>query len=123
MTISEIKQDLKDLRKLNIDLKTTLETIDIFKKTIEAVSQIDKTEAERTKSAIACIRDANTYNIRYMKAISRLKPLHKTIAIEIYINGKTQEQVAKRINYAKVTLRTRLLPKIINEIKDILENQ
>ena len=125
-----VKSDLKRLKRLVHCIEARLQYIERQEKRLEQIGKLPfDTERERARRIAernieqmcpsALIVEELTIEGRYMAAIFSLPPLEARIIVELYINDKTQEEVAKLIYYSKDTV-ARKSEKAIEKIAKIV---
>lgn len=113
-----VKSDLKRLKRLVHCIEARLQYIERQEKRLEQIGKLPfDTERERARRIAernieqmcpgALIVEELTLEGRYMAAIFSLPPLEARIIVELYINGKTQDEVARSVFYSKDTVARR----------------
>ena len=118
MSYETVKADLKRLKRLIHCIEVRLAVIERQEKLLAEIDKLSS-GAEREKARriaernIGQVRSAQliveelTLEGRYMAAIFSLPSLEARIIVELYINGKTQEEVARELYFCKDTVARR----------------
>lgn len=131
MNIEQIKKDLRELHGIQVSIKTLLETEERLRRQVIYLQQftgfekeIQHAEKEIDKlNTTDYISRATRINETYTDIFTKLKPLYRTIATAIYLNGYTHRQVADSLGYSIHTIRTRHLPQIYEQIKILINKK
>lgn len=110
-----VKSDLKRLKRLIHCIEARLSVIERQEKRLAEINKLPPgTERERARRIAernieqvrpdSLIFEELTIEEKYMAAIFSLPSLEARIIVELYINGKTQDEVARDIFYSKDTV-------------------
>ena len=131
MNIEQIKKDLRELHGIQVSIKTLLEAEERLRRQVIYLQQFQgfdneirqaKKEIEKLNTTDYISRATNIYKT-YTDIFTKLKPLYRTIATAIFLNGDTHRQVADRLGYSIHTIRTRHLPAIYEQIKILINKK
>lgn len=115
MNVEDVKSDLKRLKKLVHCIEVRISCIERQESRLKTINKLPPgSDRERARQIaernIAELRPAMliaeelTIEERYMAAIFSLPPLEARIITELYINGRTQEEVSRLIFYSRGTI-------------------
>ena len=120
MEKEKIKRDLRRLRKVAHDIEVSMRVKETHEKRLVYLSSLSpltdeaKAEAEKIRRNLATLRieesikEATALESRYMRAISSLDPLDRTIILDGYINGKAYWKIGRDIGYTERGVQNRI---------------
>ena len=107
-TEETVRKELRGVARKRVNMSALIGTRDYLTAQIKYLGESDKLSPETetalasaTKTIISLIEETAERDSKYIKCISSLTQLHKTIILEHYFNGTAMWKVAESVGYSE----------------------